>query len=129
MRRVRPVPRPDPHALRRRTAAGRPAGRARQRGQESGEGAGAFVRALQLAGAASPVGAYAYSEGMEYAVFAGHPFVTRDDTSAGGWRGMDPTGRCAVAAGPVFRYQYPVSRNLGASGYGVHEGMLGPAVA
>ena len=37
---------------------------------------------LQLASAASPVGAYAYSEGMEYAVLAGH---LRDEGSACAW--------------------------------------------
>ena len=39
-------------------------------------------RALQLASAASPVGAYAYSEGMEHAVFAGH---LHDEDSARAW--------------------------------------------
>ena len=42
----------------------------------------ALVRVLQLASAASPVGSYAYSEGMEYAVHAGNP---RDEGSAREW--------------------------------------------
>ena len=42
----------------------------------------ALVRVLQLASAASPVGSYAYSEGMEYAVHDGNP---RDEDSARAW--------------------------------------------
>ena len=42
----------------------------------------ALVRVLQLASAASPVGSYAYSEGMENAVHAGNP---RDEDSTREW--------------------------------------------
>ena len=42
----------------------------------------ALVRVLQLASAASPVGSYAYSEGMEYAVHSGNP---RDEDAAREW--------------------------------------------
>ena len=42
----------------------------------------ALVRVLQLASAASPVGSYAYSEGMEYAAHAGNPW---DEDSAREW--------------------------------------------
>ena len=54
-------------------------------GGRAGGGAGgetALVRALQLASAASPVGSYAWSDGMEYAVHAGNP---RDEDSAREW--------------------------------------------
>ena len=44
--------------------------------------AATLVRVLQLASAASPVGGHAYSEGMEYAIFAGN---LRDEDSAHAW--------------------------------------------
>jgi urease accessory protein len=46
------------------------------------DGGAALPRLLQLASPALPVGAYAYSQGMEYAVHAGW---LRDEESAAGW--------------------------------------------
>ena len=40
------------------------------------------VRLLQLASPALPVGAYTYSQGLEWAVESG---IVRDETSAGQW--------------------------------------------
>jgi urease accessory protein UreF len=43
-----------------------------------------LARLLQLASPALPVGAYTYSQGLEWAVEAG---LVRDETSAGQWIG------------------------------------------
>ena len=62
-------------------AAGRTEAMDHAEGRWQGD-APALVRVLQLASAASPVGSYAYSEGMEYAVRAGNP---QDEGSAREW--------------------------------------------
>jgi len=62
----------------------------------------ALVRLLQLASPALPVGAYTYSQGLEWAVEAG---LVRDHTSALAWIG-------GLLEATVSRYEAPLTAHL-----------------
>ena len=75
----------DPRASEDRAAIARPAARppfAEGGPDDRAGGEAALVRVMQLASAASPVGSYAYSDGMEHAIQAGD---LRDEDSAREW--------------------------------------------
>ena len=60
--------------------------------------AGALVKLLRLASPALPVGAYSYSQGMEWSVESG---VVNDEKSAGQWIG-------SLLAGSMARFELPM---------------------
>ena len=75
----------------------------------------AFLRLLQLASPALPIGAFAYSQGLEPAVSAG---VVRDEPSARDWL-------LGLLAGPLAHQDLPVFARL----YRAHAAGDGVAVA
>lgn len=79
-----------------------------------GEGA-ALLRLMQLASPALPVGAYAYSQGMEYAVHAGW---LRDENSAREWI-------IGLLLHPLAHVDVPVFARLHAAWRAGDEGALG----